>query len=110
MQHQEILIRYKTLDEQITESGFEREELINNLSDEATQEEWEENLEKMDLRIRRLGPINLAAIDEYQEQSERKEYLDSQHDDVSKSLDTLEMPFARLIAKRAPDSRRPSIR
>ncbi len=96
LQHQEILIRYKTLDEQITESGFEREELINNLSDEATQEEWEENLEKMDLRIRRLGPINLAAIDEYQEQSERKEYLDSQHDDVSKSLDTLENAIRKI--------------
>ena len=96
LQHQEILVRYKTLDEQISESGFEREELISNLSEEATQEKWEQDLEKMDMRIRRLGPINLAAIDEYQEQSERKEYLDSQHDDVSKSLDTLENAIRKI--------------
>ncbi len=96
LQHQEILIRFKTLDEQINESGFEREDLINNLADDATQQKWEEDLEKMDLRIRRLGPINLAAIDEYQEQSERKEYLDSQHDDVSKSLDTLENAIRKI--------------
>jgi chromosome segregation protein len=96
LQHQEILVRFKTLDEQINESGFERDELINNLSEDATQEKWEHELEKMDLRIRRLGPINLAAIDEYQEQSERKEYLDSQHDDVSKSLDTLENAIRKI--------------
>ena len=44
----------------------------------------------MDMRIRRLGAINLAAIDEFQEQSERMEYLDSQHADVTESLETLE--------------------
>jgi chromosome segregation protein len=96
LQHQEILVRFKTLDEQIDESGFERDELINNLAEDASQEKWEQELEKMDLRIRRLGPINLAAIDEYQEQSERKEYLDSQHDDVSKSLDTLENAIRKI--------------
>jgi chromosome segregation protein len=96
LQHQEILVRFNTLDEQINESGFERDELIKNMPEEANQQKWEEDLEKMDLRIRRLGPINLAAIDEYQEQSERKEYLDSQHDDVSKSLDTLENAIRKI--------------
>ncbi len=96
LQHQEVLVRFKTIDEQINESGFKRDELIENLAEEATIEKWKEDLEKMDLRIRRLGPINLAAIDEYQEQSERKEYLDAQHDDVSKSLDTLENAIRKI--------------
>ncbi len=96
LQHQEVLVRFKTIDEQINESGFEREELIKNMPQGASIEKWKEDLEKMDLRIRRLGPINLAAIDEYQEQSERKEYLDAQHDDVSKSLDTLENAIRKI--------------
>ncbi len=96
LQHQEVLVRFKTIDEQINESGFEREELISNLPEDAGIEKWKEELEKMDLRIRRLGPINLAAIDEYQEQSERKEYLDAQHEDVSKSLDTLENAIRKI--------------
>lgn len=96
LQHQEILVRFNTIDEHIDESGFAREELITNMPQDAGIEKWKEELEKMDLRIRRLGPINLAAIDEYQEQSERKEYLDSQHEDVSKSLETLENAIRKI--------------
>ena len=96
LQHQEVLVRHKTIGEQIDESGFAREELLDQLPQDATKEKWEQELEKMDMRIRRLGPINLAAIDEYQEQSERKQYLDSQHDDVSQSLDTLENAIRKI--------------
>jgi chromosome segregation protein len=96
LQHQEILVRHKTISEQIDESSFEREELISNLPQDATKEKWEQELERMDMRIRRLGPINLAAIDECQEQSERKVYLDSQHDDVSDALETLENVIRKI--------------
>jgi chromosome segregation protein len=96
LQHQEVLVRYRTIEEQIEESGFARDELVADLPEEATFGKWEEELERMDMRIRRLGPINLAAIDEYQEQSERKEYLDSQHEDVSSSLETLENAIRKI--------------
>lgn len=96
LQHQEVLVRFKTLDEQIEESGFAREELVTNMPQDAGIDKWSEDLEKMDMRIRRLGPINLAAIDEYKEQSERKEYLDAQHEDVSKSLETLENAIRKI--------------
>ena len=43
----------------------------------------------MDKRIQRLGPINLAAIDEFEEESQRKGYLDQQNDDLEEALDTL---------------------
>ncbi len=96
MQHQEVLVRHKTISEQIDESGFDRDELLSNLPQDATKQKWEEDLERMDMRIRRLGPINLAAIDEYQEQSERKVYLDSQHEDVSNALETLENVIRKI--------------
>ena len=47
-------------------------------------------------RIDRLGPINLAAIDEFKEQSERKEYLDSQLADLNDALDTLEGAIRKI--------------
>lgn len=47
-------------------------------------------------RIQRLGPINLAAIEEYQQQSERKRYLDSQNDDLAEALETLENVIRKI--------------
>ncbi|MFU8798251.1 MAG: chromosome segregation SMC family protein, partial [Gammaproteobacteria bacterium] len=47
-------------------------------------------------KITRLGPINLAAIDEYTEQSERKTYLDAQHNDLTEALNTLEEAIRKI--------------
>jgi len=44
----------------------------------------------------RLGPINLAAIDEYQTQSERKTYLDQQNADLEQALETLLTAIRRI--------------
>ncbi len=96
MQRQEVLIRRKTIEEQINESGFQREQLFMEMQGDATLSVWQEEVERMDLRIRRLGPINLAAIDEFQEQSERKHYLDAQHADVTESLETLENAIKKI--------------
>ncbi len=43
-----------------------------------------------------LGPINLAAIDEFKEQSERKEYLDSQLADLHDALATLDGAIRKI--------------
>jgi len=47
-------------------------------------------------QVQRLGPINLAAIDELAEQVQRKEYLDEQHLDVTEALATLERAIAKI--------------
>ena len=53
-------------------------------------------MERLAARIQRLGPINLAAIDEYQQQSERKRYLDAQNADLVEALDTLENVIRKI--------------
>ncbi len=93
---QEVRVRSKTTLEQLAETGFEAEPLLAELSEDATSREWEERLAKMAQRISRLGPINLAAIDEYQEQLKRKEYLDEQYEDVTAALTTLEEAIAKI--------------
>jgi chromosome segregation protein len=66
------------------------------MEDGAEETLWQERLDKTAQRIRRLGNINLAAIDEFRQQSERKRYLDAQHDDIFRSLETLEQVIRRI--------------
>jgi len=87
---QEIRVRREGFSEQLGQTGFELGELLDGLDEETDPDSWDEKLEKIRRRIDRLGPINLAAIDEFEEQSERKEYLDSQLTDLNDALATLE--------------------
>lgn len=82
--------------EQLQQAKFELTEVLENLPEELSEEQCEQELEKLGNRIQRLGPINLAAIDEYAQQSERKVYLDKQNEDLEKALDTLENAIRKI--------------
>lgn len=96
MESQESRVRLKTIDEQLTEAGVNREELMPTIPEEATVKEWAEHLAEVERKIQRLGPINLAAIEEYQEQQQRKEYLDEQYKDITEALETLEDAIGKI--------------
>ena len=96
MEVQEVRVRREGFAEQFEQTGFELNSLLENLDQSARIDEWEEKLERIRRRIDRLGPINLAAIDEFREQSERKEYLDSQLADLTSALDTLESAIRKI--------------
>ena len=87
---QETRVRQEGLLEQFQTTGFEIALIQSEMPEEATAEGWAEGLEKLQRKIERLGPINLAAIDEFKEQAERKEYLDAQLADLNAALTTLE--------------------
>ena len=92
----EVRVRREGVAEQLSQTEFELDALLEGLDDTASIELWEEKLEKVRRRIDRLGPINLAAIDEFKEQSERKEYLDSQLADLTDALETLEAAIRKI--------------
>jgi chromosome segregation protein len=96
MAWQEIKVRSDTLLEQITASGFEYQLLLDLMDEAANVEVWAERVEKLELRIQRLGPINLAAIEEYEEESRRKVYLDAQLADLNEALGTLEGAISKI--------------
>jgi chromosome segregation protein len=96
MAAQELRVRREGIAEQLAQTNFELETLLEQLDESADIELWEEKLEKVRRRIERLGPINLAAIDEFKEQSERKEYLDSQLADLNEALATLEGAIRKI--------------
>lgn len=96
MEWQNALSRRESLQEQLAEGQFELQEVINTLPEHANEPQWQEDLERVTSRISRLGPINLAAIDEYQQQQERKTYLDAQNADLLEALDTLENAIRKI--------------
>ncbi|MBP7229403.1 MAG: chromosome segregation protein SMC, partial [Moraxellaceae bacterium] len=96
MEWQNASSRRESLQEQITEDQFDLPTVLENLPDDATEKQWQDDLEKISVRISRLGPINLAAIDEYQTQSERKTYLDAQDADLREALETLDNAIRKI--------------
>jgi chromosome segregation protein len=89
-------VRRDTLVEQLKEAKFDLEVVLAELPEELEESGCEQQLEKLGNRIQRLGPINLAAIDEYKQQSERKIYLDQQNEDLEKALNTLQNAIRKI--------------
>ncbi len=96
LKHQEITVHFNTFDEQMHETGQLFDDIDKDLPQEATEQEWKDKVEQISMKIHRLGSINLAAIDEYKEQSERKTYLDNQNDDLEEALLTLENAIKKI--------------
>ena len=96
MAQQEQKVRRQTLEESLQETGHDLATLCEQMPPEAEETLWQEKVDKMAQRVQRLGPINLAAIEEYQQQLERKEYLDAQFDDLSEALLTLENAIKKI--------------
>ena len=96
MQWQDLTTRRQTVAEQLGEHNFDLDTVLENLPEEANEQEWAREMDMIGQRISRLGQINLAAIDEYQQQSERKNYLDSQNADLEDALNTLENAIRKI--------------
>ncbi|MEX2475206.1 chromosome segregation protein SMC [Marinobacter sp.] len=96
MESQALEIRSGNYIEQLKELDVKLQTVLDDLPEDATDQAWADELEKIGNRIQRLGAINLAAIEEYQVQSERKTYLDSQHEDLMEALETLDNAIRRI--------------
>ena len=82
--------------EQLQEEELNLEIILAEMPAGTEIKPLEEELEAIAGRIARLGPINLAAIDEYKTESERKNYLDAQNADLMEALETLENAIKRI--------------
>ncbi len=92
----DLQTRRQGLQEQLLEAGYDLKAVLALLPEDAIEAAWEQQLAQLDARIQRLGAINLAAIDEYQQQSERKRYLDAQNADLDEALNTLEQVIRKI--------------
>lgn len=96
MERQAITVRQTTIIETLTETEHQLQQVIETMPEEAVLSTWESNAAELAQKITRLGPINLAAIEEFKVISERKEYLDKQQADLNEALQVLEDAIKKI--------------
>ncbi len=92
----ETRLKVKSLAERIGQLGGDPEKLLNELPEGAEAGAFQQELEQLEEKIRKLEPVNLAAIEEHKAESERKDYLDRQHADLEEAMETLEKAIGRI--------------
>ncbi|WP_251977117.1 chromosome segregation protein SMC [Salinicola avicenniae] len=96
LQVQALTLKADAQQEQLVEQQQDVEVLREGLAADATESAWQTRLEETGERIRRLGAINLAAIEEYEQQAERRDYLEAQHSELNEAVETLERAIKRI--------------
>ncbi len=92
----ETRLKAEALSERIAQLGGTPEQLLAELPESAETGQYQQELERLEERIRKLEPVNLAAIDEHETEAERKAYLDRQHADLEEAMETLEKAIGRI--------------
>ncbi|MCA0393686.1 MAG: chromosome segregation protein SMC [Proteobacteria bacterium] len=96
LDQQALAIRAGQLTAAVVEAGFVLDEVIAGLAAEAETSAWEKMVTDFDAKLRRLEPVNLAAIQEHAEAAQRKDYLDAQDADLNTALETLEDAIRKI--------------
>ncbi len=96
LDQQALAIKADQLSTAVVEAGFAMDEVVSTLADDADVAAWEKMVVDFDAKLRRLEPVNLAAIQEHAEAAQRKEYLDAQDADLTSALDTLEEAIRKI--------------
>jgi len=75
------------------------ESVLPDIQAELTQEDWDfvaEAVAELRQRLEGIGPVNLDAIQEFEELEERHRFLDTQHNDLVKSKEELLQVIAKI--------------
>lgn len=96
MQEQALMVRATGLVESLVELDQQLEHLLANMPENLSQTLREQELLTITDKIKRLGAINLAAIEEYEAEFQRKHYLDEQYLDLTEALTTLESAIEKM--------------
>lgn len=89
-------VRANNMLELLREQQVQLKDILPTIAPDATESALQQQLDHISEALSRLGPVNLAAIDEYQQQAERKNYLDLQHQDLTAALETLETAIKKI--------------
>jgi len=96
LEQQALVLKAETLTEAIAEAGAVLQDVVNTLDENAEPQTWERSVIELDNKLRRLEPVNLAAIAEHAEAAQRKDYLDAQFLDLNTALETLEEAIRKI--------------
>lgn len=88
--------RANTFVEQLQDMQQSLKQILEELPEIYIEDEWRKELEKATSALQRLGAVNLAAVEEFEVQSERKKHLDTQNDDLEAAMETLENAIRKI--------------
>lgn len=92
---QEVVGQVKNIKEQLEELGMNNKSILEaDINYDLTK--WKKRERELSSEIDRMGPINLAAIDQFKEYEERKSYLTMQKDDLVAALNSLEEAIKKI--------------
>ncbi|MGL5741292.1 MAG: chromosome segregation protein SMC [Legionella sp.] len=96
MEEQALEVRASSVHESLDELGLQAQGLLEHIPEGVTQGLREDDLIALSEKIKRLGAINLAAIEEFATEQQRKLYLDEQYNDLNQALATLETAIEKM--------------
>ena len=96
LDQQALVLKAEQFSGAVIEAGFVMDDVLATLAEDAEVPAWEKAVVDFDAKLRRLEPVNLAAIAEHAEAAQRKEYLDAQDADLTSALDTLEDAIRKI--------------
>ena len=80
----------------LEQAGIDIETVDFSNYENKNTEDLENKLTELETKIIKLGAINLAAPEEIQEETKRKEELDKQYDDLTEALDKLSAAIQKI--------------
>ncbi|MEP1446723.1 MAG: chromosome segregation protein SMC [Paraglaciecola sp.] len=82
--------------DQLQEMQQNLKSVLESLPEDSNEKTWQNHLDKTVASVARLGAVNLAAVEEYDIQAERKQHLDDQNDDLVAALEILEQAIRKI--------------
>jgi chromosome segregation protein len=93
---QEARIVFEQCQESLSKFGIDESKWLEDLKENTKVSSLEEKTLSIENEIESLGPVNLAAIQELQSETERKNYLDLQAQDLEEAVSTLEDAIRKI--------------
>ena len=95
LKEQAMALNADQLNAQLIESGADEQVLGEDLPG-ARADVLQKNLASLQRSIESLGPVNMAALDELEAARARKVFLDTQFDDLTQAMNTLEEAIQKI--------------
>ena len=80
----------------ISELNADVDEVLESLDDQFDYEDTLSKCQRLEKRIAGTGSVNLVAVDQYEQELERKTYMDFQYDDLTRAMETLQQTIKKI--------------
>ena len=94
--HKALETHQSNHEQQLRATGYNETELSQQLDPQDNEEVLAQTAAQLEKQIQRLGPINMAATEEYAAISEKQNYLQQQLQDLESALATLKKAIDRI--------------